>query len=187
MVAALRDAEGNFPDQSTEPYADTTVVQMQNGLLSYLVMNNPPSVEWTIQAESTNTDDEFQFFFSTLPTSDVENTMDTTLASMADEEAVAAVEAEGGIVGGSWGCWWCQVGCAALGVVLVALIAAGATYITAGAAPVVALVTLLGCTPAAAVALVTGAVAAIGASVAICIAYTCSWAHACPAPWGGLA
>jgi hypothetical protein len=202
VVASLRDSEGNFPanvtvtvtlpdgtvlNQSTEPYDPTIVVQMQNGSLSDLVVDNPQAGQWTIQAESTNTDDEYQFFFSTLPTSDVQNTIEATLSRMADADAMKAVAAEEGLVGGSWRCFWCKLGCAALGVVVVALIAAGLTYVTAGAAPIIALATFLGVAATTAVTLVTAAIAAIGASVAICIAYICSWAHACPTPSGATA
>jgi hypothetical protein len=52
-----------------------------------------------------------------------------------------------------------------LGVILVALLAAGLTYVTAGAAPIVALAGYLGWSAAATVAAVTGAATAIGASV----------------------
>jgi hypothetical protein len=197
VVACLRNAEGNFPanvtvtvtlpdstvlDTSTEPYDPTTVVQMQGDSISDLLISNPQAGDWTIQMESTNDEDEYQFFFSTLPTSDVQNTIDATLSSMADADAMEALAVEEGLDGGSWGCFWCKVGCAALGVVLVALLTLGASYVTAGAAPIVALAGFLGVSAVAAVRLVLTAATAIGASVAICIAYICTWAHACSQP-----
>ena len=198
LVASLRNPDWTIPtgvtvtvtlpdgtqiDTSTEIYDPSNAVLIQNGSLVDLCMSNPPAGDWTIQATDVNEIEEiWQFFFSTIPTADVQNTMDTTLNAMLGPDALETFERSGGLAGDSWGCWWCKAGCVALGVLAVGLIAAGLSYITPAAAVVVSLANCLWISNAAASALLVGAASAIGASVAIAIAYICSWANACPTP-----
>ncbi|HXT88472.1 MAG TPA: hypothetical protein VN714_04355 [Trebonia sp.] len=196
VTSALRDLEGNVPSgvtvsisrpdgtaytQSTEPNAEGTVVEVQAGSVVGLLVVDPEPGSWKIQIESANAEGEFAFWFSTMPTAEVQSTIDVTLTKMADSEALAAIEADFE-VGESWGCFWCKVGCAALAVVIAGLIVAGATFITAGAAPVAALAAALSWSAAAVVAGLQGLVAAGATLVGIVLAYICSWSNACPSP-----
>jgi hypothetical protein len=195
VTAALRDLDGDVPSgvnvsitrpdgstytQSTGPNAEGTVVQEVSGSLVGLLVAEPEPGQWKIEITSTNEEDEFAFWFGTMPTGEVQSTIDQTLTEMADPDALPAIEAEFA-EGESWGCFWCKVGCAALGVVVAALIAAGATFITAGAAGVVALAALLSWAATTVVAVLTGVAAAGAATLGIVIAYICTWSKACPA------
>jgi hypothetical protein len=196
LVASLSDAEGNVPqgvnvtltrpdgtvlNQQTTPYAEGEVVETRDGYLTACVVGNPQPGNWTIQAESTNDDDEYQFFFSTGPTANVVATVDATLSSMSDPDALAALEDE---LGESWGCFWCKLGAWAVAGVLLALIAAGVAYITAAAAPIAALAAFLSVSTAAATSLVVGIASLVGLGVGGVANYVCYWAHACPQPKG---
>lgn len=198
VTSALRDLDGNVPSgvtvkitkpdgtpytQSTEPNAEGTVVEVQAGSVVGLLVVEPEPGQWKIQIESGNEEDEFAFWFSTMPTAEVQSTIDATLSRMADPGALAMIEADFE-VGESWGCFWCKVGCAALGVIIAGLIVAGATFITAGAAPIVTLAGAIGWSVAATVAGLQGLVAAGATAIGIVLAYICSWSNACPSPEG---
>lgn len=196
LTAALRDADGNIPsnvivtvtqpdgtilDQPTEPFDPERVVTILEGSLVNLLVRDPQPGDWKIDVVSTNNDDvDYGFLFSTVPSSDGPATVDATLRAMADPNLAKRYATLAGLV--STECFWCKIGCYALAVILTALAAAGATFITAGAAPVVALTALLGVAASTAVAMLTAALAAIAASVDIAVTYICSWANVCEAP-----
>jgi hypothetical protein len=196
VTSALRDLDGNVPSgvtvtiskpdgsaytERTKPNAEGTVVEVQAGSVVGLLVVDPEPGKWKIQITSENEADEFAFWFSTMPTAEVQSTIDATLTKMADPEALGAIEAEFEAAE-SWGCFWCKVGCAALAVVIAGLIVAGATVITAGAAPVVALAGALGWSAVAVVAGLQGLVAAGATAISIVLRYICSWSKACPSP-----
>jgi hypothetical protein len=193
VIAALRDVDENVPagvtvtvrqpdgtafSQSTEPYASNCVVQMENGSLTDLLVLEPEVGEWTVEVESTDPEADYQFFFSTLPTADVQGTIDATLGPMINPEARERGIAE---LGASWDCIICRVSAGALAITLLSLIAAGVAYVTAGAAPVAALAAFLGgISSQAAVALVVGLATAGSLSLSKVINEICAWAGACP-------
>ena len=151
LAAALRGIEGDVPagvivtvtkpdgtvlDQPTEPWDPNLVVQITDNSLVGLLVRDPQQGDWTIQVDSANPDADYIFGFSTFPTKDVQQTVDQTLSKMLPAEAREHIEAE---LDDSWGCFSCKVACYALAVVITALVAAGLTYVTAGAAPIIAL------------------------------------------------
>lgn len=195
LSATLRDSSGNIPadvmvtvtqpdgtilNDPTEPSDPHRVVTILEGSLVNLMVHDPAPGEWRIQVESTNPGQlDYGFFFSTVPSANGPATIDQTLSRMANPGVAKSLATLAGL--GSTECFWCKIGCYAIAVILSALAAAGATYITAGALPVAALVSLLGILPATSVALVTGALAALAVSADIAVSYICQWANVCPA------
>jgi hypothetical protein len=194
LVGSLRDAAGMIPDgvtvtvttptgtvlnQATAPNASGQVVLMANGSLTDLVIDNPAAGQWTIQVVAPTTSDEFQFFISTVPTADVQDTVQTTLESMLHTNAKTILGPE---FAETWKCTICKWGCYALAGAISLLVAGGLAYITAGAAPIVALASFLGI---AATAVATSIIAVINIltfGTRSVVEQICNWANACPAP-----
>lgn len=196
ITAALRDADGNVPagvtvtvtrpDGTTveapiEPSDPANTVTIVAGSLITLLELNPQPGDWRIEVDSAYAGHlDYGFYFSTLPSADAPSVMDVTLSKMANPETLAILSSDEE----SWACFWCKIGCYALGVVIAAAATIGISIVTAGVAPacIAALAGFLGVTATVAGALVAGAITAVAASAAIAASYICSWANVCPAP-----
>jgi hypothetical protein len=199
ITATLRDSAGNVPvgvtvtitrpdgtviDAPSEPTDPSIAVTILNGSLVTLLDLNPQPGDWRINIESSYSGQlDYGFYFSTLPSANGPAVMASTLSKMADGEIAAKLSKLAGLE--STECFWCKIGCYALGVVIAALAAIGITIVTAGTAAPVAIASLgtfLGVSTMIAGGLVAGAITAVASSAAIAASYICSWANVCPAP-----
>jgi hypothetical protein len=80
-----------------------------------------------------------------------------------------------------WECTVCKIGTWTLAVLIVAVGAAGVTFLTEGAAPVVALAAFAGVSAATSLAFIVGLVAAVGAGLDIVVTSICQWTKLCAA------
>jgi hypothetical protein len=200
LAGSLRDAAGMIPqgvtvtvtmpdgtvlDQATDPQAQGRVVLMGNGSLTDMLISNPQAGNWTIQVEieAPETSDEFQFFISTIPTADAQDTIASTLETMLQPAARDQLRAE---LGDSWGCTLCKWGCyviaGAIAVVAAGLLAGG-TIATDGAPVGMLTLYLLSygvvVSLETAAGLIAGAASALVLGIATIAAYICYWAHVC--------
>lgn len=194
LIASIRDAAGVVPEgvtvtittpsgtvlnQPTQPSAANMVVLMQNGSLTDLVYINPPSGDWLIKIEAADTSDEFQFFISTIPTSDVEMTISNTFDGMLHPDLRDSLGANFAV---SWDCRFCRIGCYVLGGLLAAAVAAGVAILTEGSAVVAAVAAFLFVTAIGALDLILNAFANISIGTILAVEYLCYWMGFCPDP-----
>jgi hypothetical protein len=167
---AVTTPHGSPIDRAHPPSSDGLAVGIAGGLVTYLLMTDPPAGTWTVTVDgATGSTDDFQATFTTLPSVDVQQTVQATLRTMVSEDAAAS----------AWGCTACKFGVYVGAGVLAAAIAAGLTLLGPESAVIVWLAEFTGLSQEAALKFVATLVKENLTSVPQIVNAICGWTGAC--------
>lgn len=177
-TVTLTDPNGNQIGPSQTDSCFVACADDNPAMVQSCMIKNPAAGNWTVTV--TNLDATMYVFFSTMPVTDQYATIYGALAPLIDPDPASPATPQSSV-----SCKVCKAVCWVVAVAIAALCAAGMAFLTAGSAPVVALVALLAGTIAAlsanaVVIIIAALVAAVGSAAAIIVTNICSWVNACP-------